>query len=376
MGTLHAHVTGTCFLSCCLSIATVLCFEFLFASLIYAARRALPTGAPVQRWRKRKMSAPTGRRPANAHMFSLTLCKQKWEDWKIVGLCSARRQFAMDCEASGLPPLPLLINRDDSDSVNLNNYRLGDALAIAYSDGLRHLQKQGICIRELHLASCHLGAPSTVAMTQAVAQFSELVFLDLTENRIGAPGAAALQEALGRHRSIQEVILAKNQLGDRTAGQHQPAHACIFRSRRRSLTVTLAKTTGKLLASLVGHPSLTSLDLSSNDIGQSALLHVPLATMLKVEGQLTHLKLGWNRLNVHAMTAIVEPLRYNPLNPSAALHCALPPPFCTGGCWSFNRFAQKKYGGLYRANTKLTHLDMSWNALEDKGGMKLGKATD
>ena len=247
---------------------------------------------------------------------------------------SARRQFAKDCEASGLPPLPLLINRDDTDAVNLNNYRLGDSLAIALSDGLLHVQQQGMTVRQLRLANCGLAAPSTTAMAKVISTFSELTFLDLTENRIGSAGTASLQSALASHRHIQEVILAKNRLGDRVCG--------------------------KLLSALVGHPSLTSLDLSANEMGLSPLLHGPLATVLEAEGQLTRLKLGWNSLNVNAMVAIADPLRSN----TKLTHLDL----------SWNALEDRggvKLGSILRFNKGLTFLNIANNEIRERGGIVL-----
>jgi Ran GTPase-activating protein (RanGAP) involved in mRNA processing and transport len=208
---------------------------------------------------------------------------------------------------TGLPPLPLLIKRRESEVIKLNNFNLGDALGIAYADGLRHLQKQGVRVRELHIANCFLGQTAVAAMMNAVASFPGLELLDLTDNGIGANGAASLQVALAAHETLADVRLAKTKIDDRAAG--------------------------RLFKHLIAHASLTSLDLSSNDIAATPAMYKPLANVLEAEGQLRTLNLGWNRIDAKALSGIAEALQ---------------------------------------SNTKLTHLDLSWNGFGNKGALVLG----
>jgi hypothetical protein len=224
----------------------------------------------------------------------------------------------------------------------LNNFRIGNENIIAFAQGLQRLPDAHVAITEVHMQACALiderrrdlvapeqlqarhslpsivadpGAPSVVlsgitAVTNAVDRMCSLRVLDLSKNRIGQEGGAALAQSLSHHKCIEDVRLASCKLSDKVAGG--------------------------ILNALVAHPTLTRLDLGSNQVGGTPVCFEPLALLLAApQGKLSTLEFAWNSVGGLGMAAI-----------SASL----------------------------KENVTLTTLNMAWNALQDQGAMLLASS--
>jgi hypothetical protein len=177
------------------------------------------------------------------------------------------------------------------------------------------------------LSSSSLSPPSTLQDVP----FKSLMCLDLSHNAIGKAGAAAIGDALAVSTcGIQSLILENNKLGTHVG--------------------TL------LLTKLAANTSLTSLNVSRNELGCGAAM----ALMLKRHCRLKVLDTSWNVLRGDSALAIAESMGEN--NSLERLNVA------------YNSFGEAGVMSLAKAlekNASLQWLDMTRNNIgpvsEDNG---------
>jgi len=132
-------------------------------------------------------------------------------------------------------------------------------------------------LQRLYLSGAQLGVQGALAMARAVSTTSNLTELYLSDNAVGDKGVEALGEALSTNRKVQVVELAFNNLG--------PAGVEPFLRR------TFA------------HPSLTSLNLGNNRIGDRGAQLVAACLPSTI---LETLDLGFNSICCSGMKALMH----------------------------------------------------------------------
>lgn len=232
-------------------------------------------------------------------------------------LDSARHVFVSACDAHQVMPLPLLIadpSRGDAEGcMNLNSYQIGDKAAVAYTKGLVRMVQQGVKIEELDLSDNSLTHIAAKAIAEAMPLCASLKVLNVSSNRIGIEGTDALAAALRGHSVLEDLCLERNQLGDRCASV--------------------------VLEALAAHPSLTKLDLSDNMLGDRPgnVFGMALYEFLQTNEMVEYLDLSYNRIGT-------------------------------------NRAAAEQLAAGVAANSTVKYLDLSMNAMRDRGGCALGSA--
>ena len=168
-------------------------------------------------------------------------------------------------------------------AIRLNNFRIGDKLAAALSEGLVKLGAQGVDPAAIHLANNSLTDHGVMAISRAIAKLNNLTLLDISENRIGRAGADALAKTMLTHEALQELRLSRCHLGDAAA---------------------------PLLNSLVQNNHLKTLDLARNQLG-SPVVCKALAKLLKYNSTITTVRLGWNHLRSHKFDWVTRAIGEN-----------------------------------------------------------------
>lgn len=260
-------------------------------------------------------------------------------------LDSARHVFVSACDAHQVMPLPLLItdpSRGDAEGcMNLNSYQIGDKAATAYTKGLVRMVQQGVTIEELDLSDNSLTHIAAKAVAEAMPLCPSLKVLNLCSNRIGNEGTTAIAAALRNHCALEELCLERNQLGDRCA----------------SVVLEAASV----------HPSLTKLDLSDNMLGDRPgnMFGKALYEFLRVNEMLEQLDLSYNRIG--ANRAAAEQLAQGMAENSTVKHLDLSMNAVRdrGGC---------ALGSALRFNTGLVELDLKENSIGEKGAMVIADA--
>jgi hypothetical protein len=260
-------------------------------------------------------------------------------------LDSARHVFVSACDAHQVMPLPLLIadpSRGDAEGcVNLNSYQIGDKAASAYTKGLVRMVQQGVKIEELDMSDNSLTHIAAKAIALAMPLCAALKVLNLTSNRIGNEGTDALAAALRDHPALEDLCLERNQLGDRCASV--------------------------ILDAVAVHPSLTKLDLSDNLIGDrpGSMFGTAVSEFLQTNEVVEHLDLSYNRIGTNRAAAeqLAKGLAVN--STVKFLDLSMNAMRDRGGC---------ALGSALRYNTGVVELDLKENSIGEKGAMVIADA--
>lgn len=285
-------------------------------SLPSLSRSATPAGRTSLPKLPGAAQAPESLFGKNARVAFFDLCKesatQKSLEGQLAPTDSARLSYIDTCDDLCTMPLPLLIGRDTSSTINLNNYRLGDVQACTYLKALsKAVATKTIEVEELHIAHNGLSPPSMLAFADTLRVCDELRVLDLSGNHIGVAGATSIAAVLKSNSSIKKLFISAARLGDHGAS--------------------------KIVGSLLNNTSVTSLDLSNNKLGEASPVFVKSFSALLVANKtVTSLELGWN--SIRGATA--------------------------------ERFAEALHDDM---NASLTSLSLAWNRLADAGACAIGK---
>ena len=260
-------------------------------------------------------------------------------------LDSARHVFVSACDAHQIMPLPLLIadpsRGDEEGCVNLNSYQIGDSAAVAYTKGLVRMVQQGVKMEELDLSNNSLTHIAAKAIAQAMPLCPGLKVLNLSSNRIGYEGAGALAAALRVHPILEDLCLERNQLGDRSASV--------------------------VLEAVAVHPSLTKLDLSDNMLGDRPgnVFGAALSEFLQTNEMVEYLDLSYNRIGTNRAAAeqLAEGVAVN--STVKQLDLSMNAMRDRGGC---------AIGSALRYNTGLVELNLKENSIGEKGAMVIADA--
>ena len=207
---------------------------------------------------------------------------------RICVLDSARGKLLRSCSDLHVPPMPsLIIGRESESTINLNNFRIGDTMAVALESGISQLAKQGVDLLELRLASLSCTPKGSVHLCRTLATLPSLRKLELSHNILGRQGGDVLAKAMENHGSLRTLWLQSTKLPDRSIA--------------RILTAALT----------VGH--LTDLDISKNEIGHDvpSVGAKALARVIESNTPLQRLNAGWNSLRGSAAELVGRSLQAN-----------------------------------------------------------------
>ena len=124
-----------------------------------------------------------------------------------------------------------------------------------------------------------------VSLARALSVNDTLQILDLRVNHIGDRGVIGLAEALKRNHTLKRLVLRRNMVGD--AGAHAIGQA------------------------LCSNTTLEQLDLGNNKITSVGIYSIAAAIAQGQSSALTGLRLSFNRIDDHGVTAIADALLLN-----------------------------------------------------------------
>lgn len=210
------------------------------------------------------------------------------------GQVSARTRFLFCCVNSSLAPRANLILRKlHTTQIMLAHQGIGDELGCIFADCLKDLP----IVQHLDVTDNRLTDKSLVPLLNALESKTDLMTLNLSENKMDRDGSEALRSYLGKpDSSVISLVLSKSDIDD--------GECC------------------KLLEALSKNQKLTSLDLSHNNIGKNETMNVVQPDIITggeriaeslsyITCRLKFLDLSWNSIRLESAVAIGEALGQN-----------------------------------------------------------------
>ncbi|WP_051908367.1 hypothetical protein [Candidatus Odyssella acanthamoebae] len=245
-------------------------------------------------------------------------------------------------------------------SLDLGDNEIGDPGAVALGEGL----KTNTTLTSLDLMGNKVSDSGAVALGEALKTNTTLTSLDLMGNKVSDSGAVALGEALKTNTTLTSLNLRGNWI-------YKSGVVALGEALKVNTTLTSLGLGDGIYESqwfsedfirlLRNEPTLTSLDLSGDGIGDSG--GVALGEALKVNTTLTSLDLGDNQIGDTGGTALGEALKINTTLTSLDLERN-----------EIGKFGGVAFGEALKTNTTLTSLDLGYTEIGDTGGTAFGEA--
>ena len=224
-------------------------------------------------------------------------------------------------------PFGIVRRKGPETSIDIHSYSMGDAYALAFSEGIKHIK--------------------------------DVATLNLKSNRLSDTGAANILRTL-ESKQVKRIILSENRLSFKSIDMLLSLMKAP-ETRLKVLELENTYLSDKVLSSLcrviAEDKKLVRLSLAKNNIGAGSVQ--ALAEMLKYNNSVQSLDLHWNCLGVAGSVQFLEALGSN----DGLIHIDL----------SYNSFGRKgdlatahALAKMFSVNQYLQHVDLSNNYLDKK----------